>query len=85
MEAAKVQAQKYIDENAVGESAHRVSVVTGRILTSAGSTVVFSKSWCQYSRASKALLSSMGARFQVVELNQIRESAVARGYDCWLM
>lgn len=50
MEAAKVQAQKYIDENAV---------------------VVFSKSYCPFCRASKALLSSMGAKFQVFELNQI--------------
>jgi glutaredoxin 3 len=32
---------------------------------------VFSKSWCPYCRATKALLSEMGAKYYAVELDQV--------------
>ena len=32
---------------------------------------VFSKSWCPYCKATKALLSEMGAKFEVTELDQV--------------
>jgi len=37
--------------------------------------VVFSKSWCSYSRSSKKLLTDMGAKFEVVELDQVADGA----------
>ena len=36
-------------------------------------TAVFSKSWCPHCRASKALLSEMGAKFYAIELDQVGE------------
>lgn len=33
--------------------------------------VVFSKSWCPYCKASKSLLSELGAKFTTFELDQI--------------
>lgn len=35
--------------------------------------VVFSKSWCPYCKAAKALLSENGAKYEVLELDQIGE------------
>lgn len=35
---------------------------------------VFSKSYCPYCRASKTLLSEMGAKFYVIEMDQVGES-----------
>ncbi|OJJ57699.1 hypothetical protein ASPSYDRAFT_154788 [Aspergillus sydowii CBS 593.65] len=49
MSAAKVKAQKIIDENGV---------------------VVFSKSYCPYCKASKSLLSELGAKYYTLELDQ---------------
>jgi len=37
--------------------------------------VVFSKSYCPYCKASKALLSEKGAKFYVLELDQIDDGA----------
>ncbi|KAL8709177.1 MAG: hypothetical protein Q9220_006057 [cf. Caloplaca sp. 1 TL-2023] len=36
---------------------------------------VFSKSYCPYCRASKTLLSEMGAKFYVIEMDQIDDGA----------
>ncbi|MCJ1255315.1 hypothetical protein MMC24_003131 [Lignoscripta atroalba] len=36
---------------------------------------VFSKSYCPYCRATKALLSEMGAKFYAIELDQIDDGA----------
>ncbi|KAL8696873.1 MAG: hypothetical protein Q9201_007438 [Fulgogasparrea decipioides] len=63
MSAAKTKAQSIIDENAVGTS-------TLYFLTS-----VFSKSYCPYCRASKTLLSELGAKFYVIEMDQVDDGA----------
>jgi len=39
------------------------------------SVVVFSKSWCSYSRSAKKLLTDMGAKFETVELDQIDDGS----------
>ncbi|KAK4541706.1 hypothetical protein LTR36_007415 [Oleoguttula mirabilis] len=36
---------------------------------------VFSKSWCPYCKASKALLSEMGAKAYIIELDQVDDGA----------
>lgn len=36
---------------------------------------VFSKSYCPYCRASKSLLSEMGAKFYVIEMDQVDDGA----------
>ncbi|KAI4093763.1 MAG: hypothetical protein LQ348_003703 [Seirophora lacunosa] len=36
---------------------------------------VFSKSYCPYCRASKTLLSEMGAKFYVIEMDQVDDGA----------
>ncbi|KAF2455957.1 putative glutaredoxin [Lineolata rhizophorae] len=36
---------------------------------------VFSKSWCPYCRAAKALLTQMGAKFYDMELDQVDDGA----------
>lgn len=36
-------------------------------------TAVFSKSYCPYCRATKALLTEMGAKYYAIELDQVGE------------
>ncbi|MCJ1451669.1 hypothetical protein MMC28_002009 [Mycoblastus sanguinarius] len=36
---------------------------------------VFSKSWCPYCKASKTLLSEMGAKFYLLELDQVDDGS----------
>jgi len=36
---------------------------------------VFSKSWCPYCKASKALLTEMGAKFYTIELDQVDDGS----------
>jgi len=36
---------------------------------------VFSKSWCPYCKASKALLTELGAKFYTIELDQVDDGA----------
>ncbi|EKG17437.1 Glutaredoxin [Macrophomina phaseolina MS6] len=55
MSAAKTKAQGIIDDNAVEPPA----------------TAVFSKSYCPYCRATKSLLSELGAKYYAIELDQV--------------
>jgi len=36
---------------------------------------VFSKSWCSYSRAAKATLTQLGAKFYTIELDQVDDGS----------
>jgi thiol-disulfide isomerase/thioredoxin len=49
--------------------------------------VVFSKSYCPYCKASKSLLSELGANFKVLELDQIgmRPTTSNSRYDAILL
>ena len=71
MSAAKTKAQGIIDNNAVGmlESFHLY-----RSLLKHVALAVFSKSYCPYCKATKALLSEMGAKFHAIELDQVGTS-----------
>jgi hypothetical protein len=45
------------------------------MLTSPLSSAVFSKSYCPYCRATKSLLTEVGARFYTIELDQVGKEA----------
>lgn len=46
--------------------------------------VVFSKSYCPYCKATKSLLSELGAKYEVLELDQIGMSAsLTRELQSW--
>ncbi|MCJ1284153.1 hypothetical protein MMC26_003484 [Xylographa opegraphella] len=62
MSAAKTKAQGIIDDNAVDELIER-------------HLAVFSKSYCPYCKATKALLSQLGAKFYTIELDQVDDGA----------
>lgn len=74
--AAKQKVQSIIDENPVGRYPlldtlyYRLKTVFLRVLTNTA-IAVFSKSYCPYCRASKATLTELGAKFYVLELDQI--------------
>lgn len=72
--AAKNRAQKIINENAVGR--WRWVESCSRVLTIAAA--VFSKSYCPYCKATKSLLTEMGAKFYTIELDQDGERWVHR-------
>ncbi|MCJ1231119.1 hypothetical protein MMC12_007795, partial [Toensbergia leucococca] len=81
-EAAKVKADQIIKENPVGtlspaplSSSHihnQTSIVSTNSLLA---TAVFSKSYCPYCKAAKTLLSEMGAKPYIVELDQVDDGA----------
>ena len=71
MSAAKTKAQGIIDDNAVGESRAPIPPKYPTVDTNCHVTAVFSKSWCPYCKASKQLLSEMGAKPYILELDQI--------------
>lgn len=71
MSAAKTKAQGIIDDNAVGtlESFHlQLPPLTSTALA------VFSKSYCPYCKATKSLLTEMGAKYYALELDQVGTS-----------
>ena len=73
MSAAKTKAQSIIDENAVG----RLDITRDISTTYADwccNVAVFSKSYCPYCKASKALLSELGAKPYIIELDQVGQS-----------
>ena len=70
MSAAKTKAQSIIDENAVGMSL-RFCFVFMSTNVDLSLPAVFSKSYCPYCRASKTLLSELGAKFYVIEMDQV--------------
>ncbi len=45
------------------------------MLTPRNLPAVFSKSYCPYCRATKALLSELGAKYYAIELDQVGESS----------
>ena len=68
MSAATTKAQGIIDDNAVGKfgsSPFQLSALTST------AQAVFSKSYCPYCKATKALLSDMGAKYYAIELDQV--------------
>jgi len=75
MSAIKTKVQGLIDDNAVGMYHLLFSLVIFILQRPyywrMYETVVFSKSYCPYCRASKALLTEMGAKYQALELDQI--------------
>ncbi|KAK0255831.1 Glutaredoxin [Friedmanniomyces endolithicus] len=82
--AAKTKAQDIIDNNAVGEqkTPKRTNIPRSRCrsrrwrLTDGGTlTAVFSKSYCPYCKATKSLLSEMGAKAYIIELDQVDDGA----------
>lgn len=71
MSAAKTKAQGIIDDNAVGmlESFYlQLPLLTSTALA------VFSKSYCPYCKATKSLLTEMGAKYYALELDQVGTS-----------
>lgn len=70
MSAAKTKAQSIIDENAVGRFDLLQNISTTYPDRSCN-VAVFSKSYCPYCRASKALLSELGAKPYIIELDQV--------------
>jgi glutaredoxin 3 len=68
MSAAKTKAQAIIDDNPIGKI-----VLTSKLHRDALTlySAVFSKSYCPYCRATKALLSNMGAKYYAIELDQV--------------
>ena len=70
MSAAKTKAQGIIDENAVGTFLPYISYTL--MSSNADQRVaVFSKSWCPYCKASKQLLSELGAKAYILELDEV--------------
>ena len=70
---AKAKAQAIIDENPVGKFA---PFATGLAMNLANyQPVVFSKSYCSYSKATKSLLAEHGAKYYSIELDQVRKFA----------
>ncbi|KAL8746022.1 MAG: hypothetical protein Q9190_001918 [Brigantiaea leucoxantha] len=49
--------------------------VKAQSLIDENAVVVFSKSYCPYCRASKTLLSEMGAKFNVIEMDQVDDGS----------
>jgi glutaredoxin 3 len=45
--------------------------------------VVFSKSYCPYCKASKDLLTKLGAKYEVLELDQIGTWNACAVFFCW--
>ncbi|KAL9125635.1 MAG: hypothetical protein Q9217_005188 [Psora testacea] len=74
MSAAKIKAQGIIDENPVGTLDSWLDH-TGRWSLILITTAVFSKSWCPYCKATKTLLSEMGAKFYTLELDQVDDGS----------
>ena len=73
MSAAKTKAQGIIDENAVGTFFPYISYTL--MSSNADQRVaVFSKSWCPYCKASKQLLSELGAKAYILELDEVGRS-----------
>jgi len=68
MSAAKTKAQGIIDDNAVGLSASYPELLQSVLMLP---TAVFSKSYCPYCKASKTLLTELGAKFHTIELDQV--------------
>ena len=79
MSAAKTKAQGIIDENAVGrlELLRRTSSTHTDLYCN---VAVFSKSYCPYCKATKALLSEMGAKPYVIELDQVGKFKLSEDY-----
>ena len=71
MSAAKTKAQGIIDDNAVGTLKASYICLPLLIFTS---LAVFSKSYCPYCKATKTLLSEMGAKYYAIELDQVGSS-----------
>lgn len=77
MSAAKTKAEQIIDENAVGKylppSLPHPTPDLAQLLTHWYALAVFSKSYCPYCRATKILLTEMGAKYYTIELDQVGE------------
>ncbi|PQE03077.1 Glutaredoxin Grx1 protein [Rutstroemia sp. NJR-2017a BVV2] len=73
MSAAQTKAEDIISNNAVG------MFFSLSIMTRSGGTV-FSKSYCPYCKATKALLSSMDAKFYAIELDQVDDGSDIQAY-----
>lgn len=78
MSAAKSKAQGIIDDNAVGELTRRPQSLA---VYANNQIAVFSKSYCPYCRATKALLTEMGAKYYAIELDQVGKLRVAVHFD----
>ncbi len=68
MSAAKTKAQGIIDDNAVGMLKSSYLYL---ILLTYTALAVFSKSYCPYCKATKTLLSELGAKYYTIELDQV--------------
>lgn len=80
MSAAKTKAEQIIDENAVGKYRYLPPFCLPlpipdlpQLLTHWCTLAVFSKSYCPYCRATKSLLTEMGAKYYTIELDQVGE------------
>ena len=71
MSAAKTKAQGIIDDNAVGKL---LTPYLCLLLLIPTDLAVFSKSYCPYCKATKRLLSDMGAKYYAIELDQVGTS-----------
>ncbi|MDI1486920.1 MAG: Glutaredoxin [Ramalina farinacea] len=76
MSAAKTKAEGIINDNAVGAKTLYHTFISDPWLTHVLlQPAVFSKSWCPYCKASKTLLSEMGAKFYTLELDQVDDGS----------
>ena len=71
MSAAKTKAQGIIDDNAVGMLKSSYLCL---LLLIYNALAVFSKSYCPYCKATKTLLSDLGAKYYAIELDQVGTS-----------
>jgi glutaredoxin 3 len=55
------------------------------VLTRANGPAVFSKSYCPYCRASKKLLTELGASYYAIELDQVGMSSPPRALHVYLL
>ena len=80
MSAAKTKAEQIIDENAVGMSPSSHLLESSQLLTRYV-LAVFSKSYCPYCKATKSLLTELGAKYYTIELDQVGELLIVRLSD----
>lgn len=76
---AKIKVQAIIDENPVGEFKQPSALNPCIKLTL--QPAVFSKSYCPYCKATKALLNEKGAKFYSIELDQVGKLSQLPVYD----
>jgi glutaredoxin 3 len=79
MSAAKTKAEQIIDENPVGMCLY-LPPSTHSPTANISVIAVFSKSYCPFCKATKALLTELGAKYYTIELDQV--GMLCQDLDC---